>query len=173
MESKSTQDLNGTVLKKCVIEFQGFRNNRSDFIIKELSIVDVSTGVVNYFVFKPPFAFRCLNRKASKTNDWLSLNFHHISWNEGFTSYKELHNIMQHYCQQYDVIYTTGLEKSQFIKRYASERVRNITVNPNFQTNFVGLCIGLENPVHKTANCALSRAFRVGEFLRSMEGEQL
>lgn len=167
------ENLNCSFTKRCVIEFQGFRNNANNFIIKELVIYDVTTGVINYFLFKPPFPFNYLNRKASRTTEWLSQNFHHIDWNEGFTSYKELNKIMRHYCDQYDVIYTSGIEKTQFIRRYASDRVRNITVNTDFITNFVGLCIGVKNPAHKTSNCALSRAFRVGAFLASVEGEHL
>lgn len=173
MENDAARVLHQTFVKRCVIDFQGFRNNADKFIIKELSIYDVSTGVVNYFVFKPPFPFRCLNRKTSKTNDWLSSKFHYISWYEGFTAYKELNNILHHYCQQYEVIYTPGSEKVQFFQRYAPGRVKNITVNPGFQSNFTGLCIGIQNPAHKTANCALSNAFRVGAFLGFVEGEKL
>lgn len=152
--------------KRCVIEFQGFRNSNGRFIIKELVIYDMTTHVLNYFVFKPPFNFRQLSRKANRTNNWLTSNFHHITWDEGFTEYKELNHILQHYCNQYDKIYTSGEEKSKFIERRTANKVVNIELNRGvFPDCFQGLCIGIQSPAHKFTNCAMSRAFRVGTFI--------
>lgn len=156
--------------KKCVVEFQAFRNNRDRFIIKELAFFDISTNVVNYFLFKSPYPFSLLNSKSSKTNKWLTKHLHHISWDEGFTQYSELDKIMCHYCQQYDEIYTTGDEKSQFIRMYSTSRIKDILLDKNFATDLNGLCIGVKSPQHKTANCALSRAYRVGRFVSSGGG---
>lgn len=150
------------VTKRCVVEFQAFRNNKDKFIIKELAFFDISTNVVNYFLFKPPFAFRKLNSKSSRTNKWLTNHLHRISWNEGFTQYKELDSIMYHYCQQYDEIYTSGEEKSKWIEMYCTSDVMSVTLDKNFIPELNGLCIGVKNPLHKLSNCALSRAYRVG-----------
>ena len=94
--------------KSCIIEFQAFVGNRNEFIVKELVITDLNTNIMCYFLFKPPFSFKKLSGKAARTNKWLMKNYHHISWNEGFTEYKELDNIMYHYAQQYTIIYTKG-----------------------------------------------------------------
>lgn len=151
--------------KKCVVEFQAFRNNQDKFIIKELAFFDITTNVVNYFLFKPPFPFKNLNRKSFRTNVWLMKHLHHITWDEGFTQYKELDNIMHHYCQQYDEIYTTGDEKSKWIRMYSTSNVTNIILSTDFATDLNGLCIGVKSPQHKTANCALTRAYKVGRFI--------
>lgn len=152
--------------KRCVIEFQGFRNNNGQFIVKELVIYDTSTRVVNYFVFKPPYHIQKLNRKAHRTNKWLTSNFHHITWDEGFTEYKELTNIIRHYCKQYDEVYTSGNEKTKFIELFTTCKVKNINLDRGFLPYcYNGLCIGIKNPHHKFTNCALSRAFRVGELV--------
>lgn len=151
--------------KECVVEFQAFRNNQDKFIVKELAFFDISTNVVNYFLFKPPFPFKKLNTKSSRTNKWLMEHLHHITWDEGFTEYKELDSIMYHYCQQYDKIYTTGDEKSKWIRMYSTSNVTNIILNKDFATDLNGLCIGVKSPQHKTANCALSRAYKVGRFI--------
>ncbi len=158
---------------RCVIEFQGFRNNFGRFIIKELVFYDATTHVVNYFVFKPPFPNKILNNKSYKTNNWLTSNFHYITWDEGFTEYKELNKIFQHYCKQYDEVYTSGDEKSKFIKRHTTCKVINIHLDHGFlPNNFHGLCIGINNPKHKSTNCALSRAFRVGTLINCGGGEE-
>lgn len=151
---------------RCVIEFQGFRNNNGRFIIKELVIYDTTTHVVNYFVFKPPFRSNKLNHKAYRTNNWLTANFHYITWDEGFTEYKELNKIFQHYSKQYDEVFTSGNEKTKFIEKYVTCKVINIDLDRSFLPDyFHGLCIGIHNVKHKFSNCALSRAFRVGAFM--------
>jgi hypothetical protein len=159
--------------KKCVIEFQAFRNNHDKFIIKELTFLDVSTNVVNYFLFKPPFPFKKFNSKSYRTNTWLTKYLHHIEWEEGFTHYKELDSIMYHYCQQYDEIYTTGDEKAKWIRMYSTSDVINITLSKDFATDLNGLCIGVKCSQHKTANCALSRAYRVCRFITSGGGKSI
>lgn len=156
--------------KRCVVEFQAFRNNHNKLIIKELAFFDISTNVVNYFLFKPPFPFRLLNSKSSRTNRWITRHLNHITWDEGFTQYKELDNIMYHYCQQYEEIYTSGDEKTKWIQKYCFSKVTNITLNKNFATGLNGLCIGVKSCQHKTYNCALSRAYRVGALLSSGGG---
>ena len=156
--------------KKCVVEFQAFRDNRNDFIIKELVFYDLTTNVVNYFLFRPPFPFRILNSKSARTNRWLIRNLHHISWEEGFTQYKELKNIMYHYCQQYNEIYTTGEEKSSWIQRHCTSNVTSVILEKTYATELNGFCIGVKNSQHKTASCALSRAYRIGQLLSSGGG---
>lgn len=159
--------------KKCVIEFQAFRNNEDRFIIKELSFLDLSTNVVNYFLLKPPFPFKKLNSKSYKTNTWLTKYLHHIQWEEGFTHYKELESIMYHYCQQYDEIYTTGDEKAKWIRMFSTSDVTNITLKKDFATDLNCLCMGVKSSQHKTGNCALSRAYRVGRFITSGGGSSI
>lgn len=153
--------------KKCVIEFQGFRNNWNTFIIKELVFLDVSRNVANYFLFKPPFSFGLLNSKSARTNRWLSTNLHHITWEEGFTEYDELDNIMYHYCQQFDEMYTTGDEKVKWIEMYFRGKVRNIQLKE--AAGLSGLCIGVKDYRHKNSNCALSRAYRVSSVVSSVK----
>lgn len=162
MEKTVGSDNDVTPYKKCAVEIQAFRNNQDRFIIKELVFLDLSTHVLNYFLFKPPFPFKLLNSKSARTNVWLAKNLHYIGWDEGFTHYKELNNIMNHYCQQYDEIYTCGNEKSTWIQKYCDSKVINLTLDKTFATTFNGLCIGVKNPQHKMSCCAMSRAYRIG-----------
>lgn len=150
-----------TLHKECIIEIQAFRGNKNEFLIKELVIMDLETNVVVYFLFKPPFSFKRLNSKAYKTNKWLIKNYHFINWNEGFTNYKEIDNIMYHYCQQYTTAYTSGFEKSQWIQQYMNGQVIHfpIQMQPTNNQDSVGFCLSVLNPRHKTRNCVLMRAF--------------
>lgn len=165
MESKVRFKENVSYKKQCIIEFQAFRGDANEFIIKELVILDLMTSVVYYFLFKPPFPFSSLHGKALRTNRWLMNYFHHISWTDGFTGYEELNNIMYYYCQQYDAIHTTGEEKAKWIQMYSTAPVKNCTYDKGFGYDISDICISVHNPQHRVSNCALSRAYRLRAFL--------
>ncbi len=154
---------------KCIVEFQSFKNNSNEYIVKELVFLDLSTNVVNYFLFKPPYSFQSLNSKFSRSNKWLMNHFHHISWSEGFTDYSEIENIMYHYCQQYREIYTTGEEKCKWVQMFTSAPVNNVILPKNDETNFTNLCVSVKNMQHKTSNCALLRAYRLAYLITSQQ----
>ena len=157
--------------KSCVIEVQSYRGNNNEYIVKELAILDLSTDVVNYFLFKPPFPLEYLDSKSLKTYNWLFNYFHHIPWHEGFTPYGELKNILNHYCSQYELIYTTGLEKANWLKMRTASTVTDYTLDKTIATkeSKSGICIGVKNPKHKYSNCALSKAYRVASQLKKEE----
>jgi len=153
--------------KKGIIEFQAFRGNNNEFIIKELVFLDLQTLVVFPFLFKPPFSFNKLTNKAKKTNKWLMRNFHHIEWCDGFTTYNSLESVMQHFCSEFTSIYTRGLEKCNWVQKYSPGQVYDITLNKNFQLgNHEQICILKKNKQHRTSQCALKNAYRLAAFLK-------
>ena len=145
--------------KQCIIELQAFRGNKGEFIIKELAFMDLDTNAINHFLFKPPFPFSMLRKGAAKTNRWLMKHFHHIAWNEGFVDYNELDTIMFHYCRQYQLAYTSGLEKSKWIERYMPGKCVNHYPLGRHETMVGGFCTSVMNPNHKTRNCVLVRVY--------------
>ena len=132
--------------KACVIEMQNYRGNNNEYIVKELAILDLSTDIVNYFLLKPPFPLEWLDQKSLKTYKWLFNYFHHIPWHGGFTTYRELKNILKHYCSQYDTIYTTGLEKANWLKLLTTSTVIDYTLDKKMATkeSTTGICIGVK-----------------------------
>jgi hypothetical protein len=151
--------------RSCIIEFQAFRGNDNKFIVKELVILDVKSGLTNYFLFKPPHPFYYLDEKPLRTNKWLSKYFHHISWNEGYTSYKELPRILKQYCRKYKQIFTTGLEKCDFISLYTPSNVTIYNICRQKERIIPRICMGVRCKNHIT-NCAMSNAFGLRETLQ-------
>lgn len=153
--------------KECVIEFQAFRNNENSFVIKELALLELSNGVVRYFIFKPPFPLRSLLLNQYRTNKWLTKSFHHISWEEGSIDYTELENIMVHYCNQFKKIYTSGDEKRRFIQKFTNYPVISCYMPKQIDLNKHKIC-GVQNEKHKDSkNCALFRAYCLASTLSS------
>lgn len=152
--------------KPCVIEFQSFVGNDNEYIVKELVILDMETGVPYFFLLKPPFAFNMLHKKAKTTNRWLTRYYHNITWDEGFTSYKTIENIMYTFGEKFQRFYTTGLEKRNWIQMYTTGKVYNVLVNKEYNVNFDGLCIGIQDTEHSASHCALQKAYRLFTFLQ-------
>lgn len=153
-----------------VIEFQGFRGNKDEFIIKELVILDLTTNVPHYFLFKPPYNIKHCNEKSACCNRWLTKYFHSITWNEGIIDYSELEKIMILYCEKFKTIFTTGLEKANWISRYC----KNTTVVPlqlskEFKNvSILPLCFAVENEKHKHLNCALTKVYKLSLQMQSV-----
>lgn len=158
------------VPKDCVIEFQGFRGNDDEFIVKELVIADVDTCfVVGYFLFKPPYTFSQLTKKAATTNRWLTSYFHYISWDEGFISYDELPSIIKHYMNIYDCVNTRGHEKSQLLASFAKKPIINYHQKIPLR-RFSAPCVGIKDFRHSNTNCAVNNALRLVDLMRDNGG---
>lgn len=152
--------------RPCVVEIQAFLNSNDEFIVKELTFLDMNTNVVYYFLFKSPFPFRQLHKKAQRSNKWLMNNYHYITWEEGFTSYKEVHNIMYHLCSKFTKFYTTGSKKKNWINMYTTKDVYDTLIDKSFKESYEGVCVCVQNQGHSSSNCALQKAYRLAAFLR-------
>ena len=64
------------------IDFSGFVVNDGSYIIKELAVVACNNKFIHR-VFKPPFKYTFLNKKARETNKSISQNEHQLIWYEG------------------------------------------------------------------------------------------
>lgn len=151
--------------RPCVVECQAFYDSDDEYIVKELTFLDMNTNVVYYFLFKPPFSFRKLFKKAQRSNKWLMNNYHYITWGEGFTSYKDVNSIMYHFCSKFTTFYTTGSKKRNWIKMYTTRNVYDTLIDRSFKDNYEGVCLSVQNQFHSVSNCALQKAYRLAAFL--------
>lgn len=148
--------------KHCILEFQAFRDNLNDFIVKELVIIDLSTSINYSFLFKPPYSFSKCNTKSRKVNNWLTKYYHHISWSDGNIAYSELSTIMERFCKQFNTIFTTGTEKTKWITTFTSVPVITLSMKKESDYNNISsICLNIDNPQHKTTNCALARGYKL------------
>ena len=148
--------------KQCIVELQYFVGNSDEVIVKELTILDLTTNVTWYFLFKPPYSFKSLNGKAARTNKWLINNFHYIAWNEGYVEYTALENIVKHYCSKFSTIYTTGLKKCEWLRQYTSAVVNMFPLRKSQKCNITyGFCLSIQDTRHAATNCALVKTYRI------------
>lgn len=156
-------------VRRCVIEFQAFRGNGNEYIVKELVIWDLDNGISNYFLFKPPFSISNCNSKYLRVNKWLSKYYHHIKWDEGFVDFREVDRIMFKFAQYYNLIYTTGTEKLKWISKFTNSVIVDFS-NSFTCLDFKPICIAVECGKHKVSNCSLSKAYQMSVVLKSLYG---
>lgn len=150
----------------CIVEFQAFIGNNNEFIIKELTFVDLVRGTTYYFLFKQPFPFSTLTKKAKTTNRWLMNNYHYIGWKEGFTRYKSVDDVMYHFCSKFNRFYTRGEEKRKWIQMYTSDPVINVLIDKGFKVEYHGSCLAVQDSKHNQSQCAMQNAYRLFTFLQ-------
>lgn len=134
----------------CVVEFHGFKDSRNKWIVKELAIV----GPLCTFnaIFASPYSKdRITCRKTRQSFAWLKRNYHKIEWEDGIIPFE--YSFIKNLLVPFDVIYTKGLEKKEFLDRFHMD-VREIEDTVNEESNVV-CCL----PKHlDNKKCALKSA---------------
>lgn len=96
-----------------VVDFQWFRDDGNNYIIKELSVQPIKNAeIVNVselYLFLPPFDCKHLSQNTKKINEWITKNLG-LSWNCGIKEYSELQPILNRLING-KCIYVKGPEK--------------------------------------------------------------
>lgn len=102
-----------------VVDFQGFRDDGKNFIIKELCMQKIENaklvGVREHHLFLPPFDYKHLSNKKKKHTNWLKERLHGFSWNCGLQDYSELQTIFDK-LSKIKRIYVKGSEKKLLLE---------------------------------------------------------
>lgn len=109
-------------MPSAVVDVQCFVDSSDNFIIKEMTIVDVETLSYQHWIYKPPVTSQ-LDLKSTRTNQWLSHNYHKLNWKDGYTNYEEIANILDFFGKKYDFIYVKGLQKQLLLKSYLRNKL--------------------------------------------------
>lgn len=70
--------------------FQGFKNVKKEFIVKDLTVVSIDGNLYELQLFQPPCQFQQLPTHLQKQVIWLEKQWHGLYWSSGFRSYKDL-----------------------------------------------------------------------------------
>lgn len=104
-----------------ILDVQGFKTSKNQFIPKELAVYDGTR--FSHHVFKPPFPWHTLQPEFKKQATWLMFNHHCINWEEGFTPQHLFPHILKRVTRNADVVYIKGLEKANFIRKFISKPI--------------------------------------------------
>lgn len=157
-------------MTRYIVDFQGLRiENKSSYIIRELTIVDIDTDCVIHFQPKPPFDFSYLTDAEKRCYNWLYMAYHQIDWNDGNIDYSTAMNIFRRKIRDNgNIIYIKGSDRATFLRTLTSAAVIDLDelhcpqANSNSLRNLhIPLCHYPAHATHQsTAICSLYRAIK-------------
>ena len=98
-----------------VVDFQGFKDNNNEFIIKEFAICSVNGQFQEHWLIKSPYALEQLNIKQHRQYLWLVHNLHGINWEDGYITLHELFIILSKFRGLFLI---KGLEKKLYLQKF-------------------------------------------------------
>lgn len=112
---------------KVFIDLQGFKSNSNNFIAKEVAVVFINNNNNQHinFILKSPFDFKCLSAKKQKEANWLTKNYHHLTWHDGTVSYQSVCKFLKSNVM-YSTVYVKGEEKRVWLQKMLQKRIFNI-----------------------------------------------
>lgn len=111
-----------------ILDFQGFKNENNEFVVKELAIVSTNGLIYELQLFLPPCDLNQLPQNVQKQVHWLETHLHGLYWAAGFKEYSQLKDVFKN-IDISGTVYVKGEEKKIFIAQLLS----------NFKVNVVNL----------------------------------
>lgn len=150
------------------IDFQGFKIENNQFLVKELAGFDGHK--VCHCLFEPPFPFESLPKKQQQQASWLIRNHHCIEWNEGTIPLQHLERIVHKLIDSTSpdcLVYVKGKEKANYLRKLTNKPVFELKEQPRL-TKTKPKCFS-----HRKDNCfcALSNVYYLYEIFLNKETE--
>lgn len=113
-----------------IIDFQGFRDNRHEYVIKELAYVKLKgNNHVSNYCFLAPIAFETLLPHIKRENRWIEKHLLHLSWYSGRTPYSSLQNVLYGATKDITHLYVKGIEKVSYLKKILHDLHKHPNIN--------------------------------------------
>lgn len=103
-----------------ILDFQGFKSEKNEFIIKELAIISTDDQVYELHLFKPPCSFHQLPQQVRKQVIWLETHFHGLFWNSGYKDFSSLQDVLTNVFKFGGKVYVKGTEKCSVVRELLS-----------------------------------------------------
>lgn len=102
-----------------VLDIQCFQDNNNEYLVKEASVVEISTGtLLLHHIARAPFDRDLLLETKLRETYWLTKHCHGLDWNRGDISYHALMDKLRCCLKQRSVVYVKGLQKKEFVQRH-------------------------------------------------------
>lgn len=150
-----------------LVDFQYCYGSRETIFIKELAFMGGASVVPVYYLFKPPFDYRELNREIQDKNLFCKTEVHGINWHDGTVDYCSVGDILSP-LNEFKFIFVVGEEKKKFLQKYLKTHIIALDMYtglhnlPSYFTN----C-----PYHRDLHfkCALNNLFKIFVFIEKYD----
>lgn len=100
-----------------VLDFQCFKSNLNNFIIKEISAISVESGILRFHhIVCPPYNQKLLSPEKLRECYWLTKHYHGLEWNNGDVPYDIVLEKITDLSTDPITLLVKGHEKMKFIK---------------------------------------------------------
>lgn len=155
-----------------IADVQFFRGNNKEILVKSFSFCKLyDEDIVQHFIFKPPFDFYELNLSHRREAAHVTLNFHHLDWNDGFVEYKHVIPIIRSCLANADEIFVKGYEKVKYLNSILPRKVCYNIENldcPNFKAMKANKCLKNSCSPVSSLNVAVMKEWLLELFQNSL-----
>lgn len=109
-----------------ILDFQAFKDNNNDFIIKKCAVVAIDGSFVEHWIVAPPYEFYMLKKDKRREAVWVKQNYHGLSWGDGGISYGAFQDELKQVCSDVRRVFVKGKEKTEFLKTLLKNDVINL-----------------------------------------------
>lgn len=102
-----------------VLDMQCFKDSDNDFLLKEVCVVDVTTGtLIMHHIARPPFNRDYLTADRLRESNWLTRHCHGLEWDQGDIAYIALLDKLRACLIHRPIVYVKGSQKRTFVQRH-------------------------------------------------------
>src|SRR6266576_1854459 len=112
-----------------VVDIQGFNNLKNEFIMKEISIISIQTGVLFHILVKPSVNFNDLCPLLQSRVNYITKHIHRLCWNGGDLTEEQAIKFLHTFTNQATVVYMKGNEYVAFLKKILANKVPVVDLN--------------------------------------------
>lgn len=155
-------------MERAVVDFQGFKDNENNFIIKELAIQKFNfleeINKMNHYLFLPPFNFNDLPFNQRKQTFWNQFNHHGFRWSDGIVKYNIIHELFYNLAETCNIIYVKGIEEEMILNKIFKKKLYMKIVNLEYLgcNNLINLKKNMKELIidcvynHNNSYCAIN-----------------
>lgn len=149
-----------------IVDLQGFKDNTNNFIVKEFSFATKNMKFSD--IIQSTCTFDDLSAPKQKSSNWLTQNFHGITWYDGDIDVNELlHTIKPIFSNK--IVFIKGEEKVIWLKNLLRDSLQKIVnvetlgCNLNLQKNaeMFGLMCSKHKRMSHNLHCALNNVGKI------------
>lgn len=100
-----------------IVDFQCFKNNDNEFILKEVCVLEAVSGtLLMHHIVKPPFDRDLLTDEKLRESYWLTKHCHGLNWDQGDIHYNVLEDKLRSCISKRSTVYVKGDQKKEFVR---------------------------------------------------------
>ena len=109
-----------------IVDFQAFKDDCNNFILKEISIVSVHSHIFTHCIIRSPFHIEELSSKKRSEVKWLTRNYHGIHWHEGYVNPDDAIQLLLETTKDASLILSKGCERAKFLNELTKKPVLDL-----------------------------------------------